>query len=427
MSIPRPKNIILFFCFLPLLLGCGQKDQKAQKTQTVHLVFKHGKIAGDPVLFRNLLDKFETDHPGIKVKDETLPASTDEQHQFYVINLEGKSSDFDVLSMDVIWVPEFARAGWLRDLHHLVPEKERTAFFSGPMEAVTFEGKPYAVPWYIDAGVLYYRKDLLQKYGFLPPTTWAELVSTAQTITAEEKGLYGFIWQGKQYEGLVCNVLEYMWSNGGEVMREGKPVLFSPENIYALNFMKDLIIKYKVTPPLVTTAIEEPTRHIFGNGQALFMRNWPYAWNIFQREGSPVKDKVGISTLPSFPTHESASTLGGWQLGVNRFSKNPQVAEKLVLFLTSPESQKTLALNIGYKPSRQSLYLDEELIREQPFIAGLTDVLRKARPRPVSPYYLMISQIIQPEFSAALSGIKTAEEALRSAQQQIEFILKVDR
>ena len=295
------------------------------------------------------------------------------------------------------------------------------------MEAVTFEGKPYAVPWYIDAGVLYYRKDLLQKYGFLPPTTWAELVSTAQTITAEEKGLYGFIWQGKQYEGLVCNVLEYMWSNGGEVMREGKPVLFSPENIYALNFMKDLIIKYKVTPPLVTTAIEEPTRHIFGNGQALFMRNWPYAWNIFQREGSPVKDKVGISTLPSFPTHESASTLGGWQLGVNRFSKNPQVAEKLVLFLTSPESQKTLALNIGYKPSRQSLYLDEELIREQPFIAGLTDVLRKARPRPVSPYYLMISQIIQPEFSAALSGIKTAEEALRSAQQQIEFILKVDR
>ncbi len=408
-------------------MGCDRSDRKAGETKAFHLVFKHGKIAGDPVLFRNLLDKFETEHPGIKVKDETLPASTDEQHQFYVINLEGKSSDFDVFGMDVIWVPEFARAGWLRDLTHLVPGKKRKDFFAGPMEAVTFESRTYAVPWYIDAGVLYYRKDLLEKYGFSPPTTWPELVSTAQTITAGEKGLYGFVWQGKQYEGLVCNVLEYMWGNGGDVLREGRPVLFSPENIYALRFMRDLIFKYKITPPLVTTAIEEPTRHIFGNGRALFLRNWPYAWSLFEREGSSVKGKVGISTLPSFPKRESASTLGGWQLGVNRFSKNPQAAEKLVLFLTSPETQKTMALNFGYKPSRPSLYSDRELSREQPFITGLADVLRKARPRPVSPYYMMISQVLQPEFSAAISGLKTPEEALRSAQKQIEFILQVDR
>ena len=404
--------------------GCVQKDKG--KNEAV-LVFKHGKIAGDPDLFKQLLERFEKENPDVKVKDETLPASTDEQHQFYAINLEGKSSDFDVLSMDVIWVPEFARAGWLRDISHLLPETERAEFFPGPIQAVTYNSRVYAIPWYIDAGLLYYRKDLLRNYGFSPPKTWQELVSTAQYITAREKDLYGFIWQGKQYEGLVCNVLEYFWSNGGDVVRDGKSVINSPQNIESLKFMQELIVKYKITPPLVTTAIEEPTRHIFGNGRALFMRNWPYAWNIFERDGSPVKGKVGVTTLPSFPNKDSASTLGWWQLGINKYSKNPEAAERLIRFLTSPEPQKILALTVGYKPTRKSLYKDKDLIREQPFIAGLYDVFMKARPRPVTPYYMMITQVMQPEFSAALTGIKTPEEALASAHKQIGHIMKVER
>lgn len=410
--------------FVLLSFACSGKAK--EPSGTITLVFKHGKIAGDPAAFRRLLDRFELENPGIKVKDETLPASTDEQHQFYVINLEGKSSDFDVVSMDVIWVPEFARAGWLRDLSRLLPDEEREEFFPGPVRAVTYEGKVYAVPWYIDAGLLYYRKDLLEKYGLKPPSTWQELVETAQYVTKREDGIYGFIWQGKQYEGLVCNVLEYFWSNGGDVIGEGPLVINSPENVQALRFMRDLIVRYRVTPPLVTTAIEEPTRHIFGSGKALFMRNWPYAWNIFEREGSPVKGKVGVSTLPSFPGKDSASTLGGWQLGVNRYSKRPDEAEKLIKFLTSPEAQKTLALAVGYKPTRKSLYNDRDLIREQPFITGLYDVFMKAKPRPVSPYYMMMTQVMQPEFSAAISGIKTPEDALGSAQKLMEHILGVE-
>src|SRR3989338_397310 len=404
--------------------GCVQKDKG--KNEAV-LVFKHGKIAGDPDLFKQLLERFEKENPDIKVKDETLPASTDEQHQFYAINLEGKSSDFDVLSMDVIWVPEFARAGWLMDLGHLIQEGERDEFFPGPMHAVTYNEKIYAIPWYIDAGLLYYRKDILDKYGFLPPKIWDELVHQAKTITKNESDLYGFIWQGKQYEGLVCNVLEYFWSNGGDVIRGREIVVNSIENVTALRLMRDLIVTYAVTPPLVTTAIEEPTRHIFGNGRAIFMRNWPYAWNIFEREGSPVKGKVGISTLPSFPGKESASTLGGWQLGVNRYSRNPEAAEKLVKFLTSPDAQKPLALTIGYKPTRKALYKDEDLMREQPFIAGLYDIFMRARPRPVTPYYMMITQVLQPEFSAVISGIKTPEDALSSAHIQISHIMGIER
>ena len=420
----NPYFIRFFFCVICfVLLGCSSQSDDCQKT-AVTLVFKHGKIAGDPAEFRKLLRRFEEENPGIIVRDEILPSSTDEQHQFYVINLEGRSSDFDVISMDVIWVPEFARAGWLREVSHLFTEEDRADFFPGPMQAVTYQDKAYAIPWYIDAGLLYYRKDLLRKYGFSPPKTWDELAGIAQYIMKREKGLYGFIWQGKQYEGLVCNVLEYIWGNGGDVLKDSAVVIDSDENRHALGFMRDLIVKYKVSPALVTTAIEESTRHIFGNGKAIFMRNWPYAWNIFEKEGSPVRGKTGVTLLPSFVPGMSYSTLGGWQLGINRYSKHPDAAEKLVSFLTSHEAQKTLALAVGYKPSRKSLYKDEDLLGAQPFIAGLHEVFITARPRPVTPYYMMITQVIQPEFSAALSGIRTPGQALTSARKQIEHIIK---
>jgi multiple sugar transport system substrate-binding protein len=421
------KLFVLLFAltFFSLSGGCTTSGRDEKGAGVV--VFKHGKIAGDPAAFRRLLDRFEKEHPGVTVRDETLPSSTDEQHQFYVINLEGGSRDFDVLSLDVIWVPEFARAGWLTDLSSVLPASDRNEFFPGPIKAVTFEGSVYAIPWYIDAGVLYYRKDLLDKYGIRPPTTWDELVRTAQYITKREPGLYGFIWQGKQYEGLVCNALEYFWGNGGRVLEDGKVVIDSAQNVRALGFMRDLIARYGVTPPLVTTATEEPTRHIFGSGRAVFMRNWPYAWNIFDQPGSAVKGKVGVAPLPSFPPNPSVSTLGGWQLGINRYALHPRLAKELVQFLTSPSAQKTLALTIGYKPTRTSLYQDRDLIKAQPFIAGLYDIFMKASPRPVTPYYMMITQVMQSEFSAAISGMKSPEKALKSAQAQIEHIVGAER
>jgi multiple sugar transport system substrate-binding protein len=420
----RPKVIARSVFLLLLILSVtGCTSERERESAGIVLVFKHGKIAGDPQPFRRLLDRFERENPEIRVKDETLPASTDEQHQYYVINLEGKSRDFDVLSMDVIWVPEFARAGWLMDVSRLLGPGEESAFFPGPMLAVTMNNRVYAIPWYIDAGVLYYRKDLLKKYGRPVPETWSELVETAQEITGKEKGLYGFLWQGKQYEGLVCNALEFIWSNGGEILDNVRPVIDSPRNADALRFMRDLIVKYGVTPPLVTTAIEEPTRHLFGSGKALFMRNWPYAWNIFEKEGSAIKGKVGVAPLPSFPGNHAASTLGGWQLGVNYFTRHPEAAERLVRFLTSPAAQKTLAFTIGYKPTRKALYMDPDLMRQQPFMVSLYGIFLQARPRPVTPYYMMMTQVLQPEFSAALAGIKSPEAALASAQKQVRHIL----
>ncbi len=416
---------LLFVILACILMQCSR--EKSPDEDAVVVVFKHGKLSGEQDRFHALLRGFEKKNPGITVKDEILPASTDEQHQFYVINLEGKSADFDVLGMDVIWVPEFARAGWLRDLGRLLSEKEWDDVFPGPRKAVSYGREIYAIPWYIDAGVLYYRKDLLRKHGISPPVTWMELVHAARYVTDREKGLYGFVWQGKQYEGLVCNALEYFWGNGGDIIRDGKISVGMPENLQALAFMRDLIVRYRISPPLVTTVIEEPCRHIFGSGKAVFMRNWPYAWSIFEREDSPVKGKVGVAMLPSFKKGISASTLGGWQLGINRHSRHPREAERLVKYLTSPESQKYLALSMGYRPTLRSLYRDADLIKAQPFTAGLYNIFMKARPRPVSPYYMMMTQVMQPEISAALAGIKTPEEALDSMRLHLEHILGVKK
>jgi trehalose/maltose transport system substrate-binding protein len=426
MRLPAIRFAILCLLLVFLFVGCT-KGKVEQRNGTNTIIFKHEKLFADPEPLEKLLRQFEEENPGIKVKDETLPASSDETHQFYAINLEGKSSDFDVLALDVIWVPEFACAGWLKDISHLLPPEERSQFFAGPIAAVTYHDRVYAIPWYIDAGLLYYRKDLLEQYGFSPPETWEQLVHIASTILPQEHGLYGFLWQGKQYEGLICNVLEYIWSNGGAVLNGNHVLLNRLENREALTFLRDLIYRYKISPEFVTTAVEDTTRRTFGNGKAIFMRNWPYAWNLFEQDGSPLKGKVGISALPSFSGHSSASTLGGWQLAVNKFSKHPAEADKLILFLTSYEVQKELSIRVGYKPTRKALYQDAELMRHQPFIARLYPIFENAKPRPVTPYYMMISQVLQPEFSAILSRIKEPKEALESAQTQVEFILAAEK
>ena len=189
-------------------LNCSSK--KDCGAPAVCLVFKHGKIPGEPQSFRKLLRRFEELNPGITVRDEILPSSTDEQHQYYVINLEGGRADFDVFSMDVIWVPEFSRAGWLLDITDALSEKDKREMFPGPVQAVTRNGRLYALPWYIDAGLLFYRRDILARHGFSSPRTWMELVSISKALQEREPGIYGFIWQGKQYEGIVCNALEFI-------------------------------------------------------------------------------------------------------------------------------------------------------------------------------------------------------------------------
>ncbi|HEX9811017.1 MAG TPA: ABC transporter substrate-binding protein [Burkholderiales bacterium] len=404
--------------------ACSDKSASPAPGEPVTIVFKHGKLFGDPRAFDALIKRFEDNHTGIRVRTESLPASSDEQHQFYVINLRAASADFDVMALDVIWVAEFARAGWLNDLTETFVPADRKNFFKGPLAAIRYQDRTYAIPWFIDAGVLYYRKDLLAKYEFEPPRTWEELSNIAAAIKQREPGMYGFVWQGKQYEGLICNALEYIWSAGGDAVRDGRVVLDSPENRRALGFMRALVHERGISPELVTTATEEPSRRIFGSGKAVFMRNWPYAWTLFEQPNSPVKGKVGITALPHFSGHDSAATLGGWQLGVSKYSRHPKEAAVFAQFMTSAEALKALALAYGLNPSRRTLYDDPDLIAAQPHMAQLRATFEHARPRPVTPQYVRVSQVLQSEFSAVVAGLKPPEDALASAQHQVEAILK---
>jgi len=400
-------------------VGCMQAGEAPEPASTV-LIFKHGRLSGDGQVLSGLLREFEQRHPGVIIREEVLPASSDRQHQYYAMNLDGGTAPFDLLAVDTIWVQEFAKAGWLAPLDDLMPPSEQSEFFPGPIEASTFDQKLYALPWYIDAGVLYYRRDLLERHGLGPPRTWPELVRAAQLVLDAERDrtFIGFLWQGKQYEGLMCTAMEVLWSYGADLWTG------DPQRAEAgLQFLRETISQYGITPLSASMADEESTRLIFGSGRALFMRNWPYAWSLLQREGSPVRGKIGVAPIPSLPGYAGAPVLGGWLLAIPAHSPRQEMAGRLVRFLTSPQAQSRIAMELGYNPTRLALYEDASLLRARPLLEKLYPIFLSARPRPLTPYYLLLSQSAQPEVSAVVVGRKTPQEAVAAIRRQAERLL----
>lgn len=427
----RTKVLLVLITGMLLLLNCQRHDQNAAKEgASSTIVFKHFKLANAAEQFKSSIKSFEKQHPGITVREEILPSNTNIQHQFYATSLQAGSSDFDVFLIDVIWTPEFSLAGWLEDLSDLLPQADRSAFLNAPIQADTYNGRLYAIPWYVDGGVLYYRRDLLDKYGFQPPKTFDELAAQAQAVLAGEarSDLYGFLWQGKQYEGLICAANEIIGGFGGAILgADNKLHLLDKETQQALQWLKDTIYRYKISPEWILTADEENTRLSFLNGNCIFLRNWPYCWTFFQTESSPVKGKIGVSAMPSVDGRQGVSTLGGWQIAVNRFSKKKELSKKFVKFMTSSSTQLAFALKVGTKPSRKALYSNVRLKSEQPFISDLYHILESTRARPQTPFYPQISQILQVEFSAILADIRSVEKAMHSATLQIEHILELEK
>ena len=408
------------------LNGCTRQEEVRSPEPTT-LVFKHAKHPRAAFL-TELVRQFEAENPQIRVREEILPASTDEQHQFYVINLAARAGDFDVLDMDVIWVPEFARAGWLKELTPHLSAAELAPLNPAALRADWLAEKLYAVPWFVDVGVLYYRRDLLEKYGFEPPQTYVELLEISREILTREHNpqLTGFLWQGMQYEGLVCAALEFIRGNGGDVLRDdGRLALTDPATLEALQFMSDLIRVHNVTPSLVTTLNEEAARHIFQSGRAIFMRNWPYAWGFLNLPESPVAGRVGLTLVPHFPGHSSAPTLGGFHLGVNAYSLHKNEAIAFVRFMIRYSVQKQILLNLGVLSAHGQVYNDPEVRQALPLLTDLLPALEWVQPRPVTPYYMMISQTLQPELSAVVAGIRSPEQAMRSAEQQVKHLLRL--
>jgi multiple sugar transport system substrate-binding protein len=361
----------------------------------------------------------------VRVTSEALPWSSDDQHQLYVINLEGRSPGFDVMMLDVIWVPEFARAGWLLDLSSRVSRQDLAAFFPSTVTAATWNGGVWALPWNMNVGLLYYRADLLARHGLAPPATWDELVAAVRRIRAAEGDprLEGYLWQGKQYEGMMVDVLEALWANGTRLLGPDGTVFPDPARAAeALAFLRGLIAS-GVSPPWVTAADEELTRRAFGDGHAIFLRNWPYVLDLVEAPGSAVRGRVGIAPVPgrTAATRGLGST-GGSHLGVSRRSAHPEEAIALVRFMTGERAQRAMLAGTLY-PTRTALYRDPALVAGHPLLPRIHDLMLGGRPRPVTPNYLLLSTTLQPEFSAVLVGLKPPARAIAEARHRLDYFL----
>ncbi len=398
-----------------LLTGCSTGGDGV-----IRIVFAAGQDPSGATAA--LIEEYNASHPGIEVTFQVMPANTDTQHDAYVTYLSAREPGIDLYSLDVIWTAEFSRAGWIRP----IPDGlfDESDFLSGPLESVKYEDAIYAVPWFTDAGVLYYRSDLLENAGLAVPETWSEFTQVCRSV-AEPADITGFIWQGAKYEGLVCNFLESLWSRGGDISAE--TLRNSPERAVrdvesTIDFMLQLI-ETGISPASVLTYKEEESRRLFTEGQALFLRNWPYVWSIAEDEESSVAGAVGIAPLPHAEGERSYSTIGGWNIAVSTYSRHPEEAFEFLAFITGERSLSLRAIEGGYLPTRKSTYDDPDVLAANPHYGGFFDVFQNTRNRPRTPHYPIASDIIQENVHRALTGEFDSHAAAESIVTEMAAIL----
>ncbi|TCP08464.1 carbohydrate ABC transporter substrate-binding protein (CUT1 family) [Crenobacter luteus] len=363
---------------------------------------------------------------GHQVEVVATPNDSNERLALYQQILASGSDKIDVFQIDVVWPGILARH--LVDLRPYVKGAEKQHFPS-IVANNTVAGKLVAMPWYTDAGLLYYRKDLLDKYKLKAPTTWDELAAAAKTVQDAERAagndkLWGYVWQGRAYEGLSCDALEWVAShNGGTVVdATGKVTINNANAARALSTAASWV--GTISPKAVLNYGEEEARGVFQAGNAVFMRNWPYAWALAQKTDSQVKGKVGVMPLPKGgAAGRNAATLGGWQLGVSRYSKNPKLAAELVAYLTSAEVQKMRAIKSSYNPTIPALYQDAEVVRANPFMAALYTTFSSAVARPSSVTASKYNQVSN-QFWNASHDVLSGKSDAKSALARLEFSLK---
>lgn len=351
---------------------------------------------------------------GHKVNIVSTPNSSTDRLALYLQMLASHAADIDVLQIDIVWAGILG--SHLADLKPYVGDAPQ-AHFPALIENNTVGGRLVAMPWWADVGVLYYRKDLLEKHGFAPPRTWQDMTVAARAIQNAERDagggrIWGYVFQGKAYEGLTCNALEWIDSfRGGTIVDDaGRITINNPRAVEALALAGSWV--GEISPRGVLNYDEEAARGVFQTGNAVFMRNWPYAWALAEGEGSPVRGKVGVSPLPAGgPDGKHSGTLGGWHLAVSRYSKHPKAAADLVAFLTSAPQQKKRAIRASYNPTIPALYHDPEMLAANPLFAMLLEPLQNATARP--------SRIAGPHYNRLSSDVwRAAHDILAGAPAQ---------
>ncbi|WP_066187852.1 MULTISPECIES: ABC transporter substrate-binding protein [Gracilibacillus] len=366
------------------------------------------------------IEEFEELNPNITVDYREMPSDTGQQHDQYVTMFSSQSSEIDVFNGDSIWPAEFAQANYALELDRFIEADgyDLDAHFDGPIQAGNFDGKQWALPLFIDASFLYYRTDVTDT----PPTTWDELIEQAGELQGEGGTEFGYITQANQYEGLVTNFVEIIASYGGAVLDENDEVVVdSPETVKGLEKLAE-IVQSDFVPGNILNFQEIETENAWIAGDSVFARNWPYMQSSSSdEERSEVVDNVDIAPLPA-GDEGSASALGGWMAMINRYTEHPEESWELVKYLAGEPGQKTGAIVGNHAPTIESLYDDPEVQEAAPLFQNpeFVEGLSQAVPRPVSPIYPEISDIIQIEVSLVLTGEQTAEQAAQNMQTKIE-------
>lgn len=370
-------------------------------------------------------------NPNVTVKILSTPDMVQDRLAVYRQFFESKSPDVDLYQIDVIWPGDLAQN--FLDLNQYGAKDHLSGMFPSMVQNDVVDGKQVAIPWFTDAGLLFYRTDLLKKYGFTdPPKTWDDLSSMAKKIQDGERAagnqdFWGYVWQGNAYEGLTCDALEWVYSyNGGTIV--------SPEKVITINNPQaaaaiDNAAKWigTISPTGVTGFAEEDARNVWQAGNAAFMRNWPYAYSLGQKSDSKIAGKFDVAPLPAISGGKPAAALGGWQLAVSAYSKNPKVAADVAFYFTSEEEQKVRAIQGSFQPTVMSLYKDADVLKAVPFFGRLYDVFINAVPRPstaTAPNYNQVSTIFFNNVHDVLMGKQDGKTAVAKMEADLVDLLK---
>jgi trehalose/maltose transport system substrate-binding protein len=367
-----------------------------------------------------------TKDTGIKVKVVPHPAASDASYSQLARAFSTHSSSIDVAMIDVVWPGAFAP--FLVDLKPKLGAQSKL-HAPGIVASDTVNGKLVAMPWFGDFGMLYYRTDLLKKYGYsTPPTTWTQLFAMAKKIEDGEKAtspnFSGFVFQGNSYEGLTCDSLEWIASSGGgHFIDNGKATINNARAAAILDLFRANI--GVTTPRGVTTYQEGETHTAFIDGDAAFMRNWPYAYSLAQAAGSKVAGKFAVAPLPHGSGAGSVATVGGWQLAVSKYSKHKDAAIEFVRYMTSKAVEKFDTITNSNVPTIPSLARDPQVRKAAPYLNPATaNVPRATRPSTVlGASYNEGSKDIYQAISRILNGA-SASSVLPGLQSQLQALIK---
>lgn len=376
---------------------------------------------------RESILNFETDNPKIRINLVELPDNTNEKYEIISSKLAQKDGSVDIIDSDVTWPAIFVNSGWIEPLDRYFTEDELSEHFSSSIEAAKIGDKLYGIPYRFDSGLIFYRKDLLDKYGFNTPKSYDELIAISKTITENEPGLYGYSGSWKNFEGLTCNYIEMLWASGGDINFDENGVIeFDQKNAYsALKTMTDMIYKYKLSPEASTTYTSGDVRKLFAEGKLLFMRDWPAGWAVVNGSDSKVRTLVGAMPIPkNHETGQSPGTYGGWQYMISKHSKHKSAAVKFVKFMTSDEEQKRTFMAYSYLPSKSELYFDKDIQEKIPFALELSDYFNEAKTRPRVDNYDDITFIIQNEVYKTLTSEQTPEEGVVNMNELLTQLKK---